>query len=39
MYLLQQLHKQEIKGTFYIESLKAGTEIEFLRFSRIFLQS
>ena len=29
MYFLQQLHEPEIKGTFSIDSLAKGSEVEF----------
>ena len=39
MYFLQQLHEHEIKGTFFIFSLKIGSETEFLISSATFFQS
>ena len=39
MYILQQLHKEEIKGTFFIGSLKIKSEAESLNSSRTFFQS
>ena len=38
MYFLQQLHEHEIKRTFFILSLKTGSEIEFLIPSGTFFQ-
>ena len=39
MYFLQQLQEHEIKGIFFIFSLKAGSEVEFLISSGTFFQS
>ena len=39
MYFLQQLHKQEIKGTYLIDTLKTGSQIEFLTSRGTFFPS
>ena len=38
MYFLKQLHEQEIEGTFFNDSLKTESEIEFLSSSGSFFQ-
>ena len=39
MYVLQQRHKQEIKGTFFIDLLKIKSEPEFLLSLGTFFES